>query len=255
MNLRRQEPDACNRPSRFPDAPPMIAALPVDGRSFPVPWFLAWNGRGEPDFQFVHPERAVQAIRQQRCWICGQRLGRMKAFVIGPMCAVNRISSEPPSHPMCAEFAATACPFLSRPLAKRGKVTAAQKAESATPGIMLDRNPGVTLVWWCLSFTGFQPRPDQGLLFQIGPPRATRWFREGRAATRDEVLESLETGLPALRALAEAEGPEALSELAASVAQAMPLIPKADTSLTTEGNTTTCQLKHSRGHLHRGGRP
>src|SRR4051812_23024705 len=121
---------------RFPDAPPGIAALRVDGRGFPVPWFLAWNGRGEPDFRYVHPERAMQAIKRQCCWICGQQLGRMKAFVIGPMCAVNRVSSEPPSHPLCADFAARVCPFLSRPLAKRAPLPDEVKAGDATPGIM-----------------------------------------------------------------------------------------------------------------------
>ena len=170
----------------------------------------------------------LQAVRQRSAaGYAASGSVRMKAFTIGPMCAVNRISSEPPSHPLCADFAAKACPFLSRPLAKRGKVTDEQRADSATPGIMLERNPGVTLVWWCLTYTGFRPQADQGLLFQIGPPRATRWFREGRWATRDEVLESLETGLPALREVAEAEGPEAVSELAAQVRLALQLIPKA----------------------------
>ena len=215
------------RVSRFPDAPPGVAALPVDSRGFPVPWFLAWNGQGEPNFQFVHPARAVQAVRDQRCWICGQRLGRMKAFVIGPMCAVNRLSSEPPSHPLCAEFAAKACPFLSRPFAKRGHVPDDVKAESATPGIMLERNPGVALVWWTLTYTAHQPNPTQGLLFDIGPPRVTRWFREGRAATRDEVLESIEGGLPALRQLAELDGHEGLAALDEQLGRALALIPKA----------------------------
>ena len=184
--------------SRFPDAPLNIRRLPVEERGFPVPWFLAWGGVGEPDFRFVHPSRAAQAVREKRCWICGGKLGRVNTFAIGPMCAVNRISSEPPSHPDCALFAAQACPFLSRPLAKRPpKPEGYHEHFDATPGIMIERNPGVTLLWGCLRFKTWRPGLSPSVLFDLGEPIHLRWLREGRDATREEVLESIKTGLPA----------------------------------------------------------
>jgi hypothetical protein len=84
--------------TRFPNAPPAIQALPLDRRGFPVPWFIKWFD-GQPDFRVADREKMALAVRHGRCWICGKPMGRMKCFVIGPMCAVNRISSEPPSHP------------------------------------------------------------------------------------------------------------------------------------------------------------
>jgi hypothetical protein len=213
--------------SRFPDAPMNIRRLPVEGRGFPVPWFLSWEGVGEPDFRFVHPHRAIHAHQLGLCWICGGKLGRIKTFAIGPMCAVNRVSAEPPSHPECATFAAEACPFLSRPLAKRAPPPNDWKAFDATPGIMIERNPGVTLLWGCLRYTVFRPDLDRGILFQIGPPERLRWMCEGRDAAREEVLESIRTGLPNLLEVAREDGPEGLEELRQATAAALKLVPRA----------------------------
>jgi hypothetical protein len=212
--------------SRFPNAPVNVQRLPVDERGFPVPWFVAWEN-GKPDFQYVRPERAEQAHRRRVCWICGKPMGRMKCFVIGPMCAVNRVSSEPPSHPQCARFAAESCPFLSKPMAKR---LPRREGVAEPPGLMITRNPGVTLVWRCLRYSMFFVNdPDgqrAGVLFNIGDPVETSWFREGRPATREEVVESIHTGLPSLVGAATAEGPDALIDLQERVTRTLPLLPR-----------------------------
>jgi hypothetical protein len=85
---------------------------------------------------------------------------------------------------------------------------------TATAGIMIARNPGVSCLWTTRS-PGAAPFDDGagGLLLNLFPPTALAWFREGRTATRAEVLESVESGLPQLRALAEQDGPEAVAEL------------------------------------------
>jgi len=194
-----------------------------------VPWFVFIDDAGVPDFRIIAPGKVVTAVKEKRCWICGQPLGRMLAFVIGPMCAVNRISAEPPSHPLCADFAARACPFLTHPLAKRNERDLPQsdgvKIVSKPPGEMIERNPGVTLVWWTLRYRlFFQP---SGPLFRIGTPERTQWFARGREATRDEVMDSISTGLPVLKEMAEAEGQAALSELAEACRRALLLVPAA----------------------------
>lgn len=211
--------------SRFPDAPPNIRALPVDKRGYPVPWFVTWIN-GAPDFQLADSRKIPFAVRHSKCWICGGQMGRHKAFVIGPMCAVNRVSSEPPSHLSCAEFAAQACPFLSRPLAKRPPIgdMANQPGFEMPGGLMLQHNPGVTLVWSCLRYSLMEA--NGGVLFEIGPPSRAQWFREGRAATRAEILEAFDKGLPTLRQLAERDGPYAVRDLEARLDRAMQLLPK-----------------------------
>jgi hypothetical protein len=206
----------------LPPAPLAMQARPLDPRGYPIPWFVHIDDQGVADFRIIGVNKVNLAVRRNLCWLCGRPMRRMKSFVIGPMCAVNRISAEPPSHPECAVFAARACPFLTHPMAKRGDKPG--EYEDA-PGIMIERNPGVTLVWGCLTYSAF--REGSGLLFRIGKPERTQWFAKGRPATRDEVLESIETGLPFLRQVAEAEGAEALSELTEACASAMRLVPKA----------------------------
>lgn len=194
---------------RLPMMPASICKLPKDERGYPIPWFVATLPDGTRDFRIVHPGQGLQAYKGRLCWICGQSLGRYGAFVIGPMCAVNRVSSEPPSHPLCASFAAKACPFLTQPRRIRDKQGLPE--ELTAPGIMIERNPGVTLVWWSMRWTPF--RAGDGFLFNIGEPLRTLWFREGRPASRAEVLESVESGMPALQALADQDGVEAKAEL------------------------------------------
>lgn len=203
-----------------PDLPPVperIAKLPVR-RGYPVPWFVAWpDGEGddkEPEFRAMDPRKLVLAVKQHRCWVCGQRLGSWLTFTVGPMCAVNRISAEPPSHTECAEWSAKACPFLSRPhMRRRTDEQFAAEARNA-PGLMIERNPGVTLVWTTRGYRVVRaPRPagGDGILFQIGEPRHVECYAEGRRATTDEVLHSVVTGLPRLLEAARQDAVAGLS--------------------------------------------
>lgn len=209
--------------SRFPNAPPKIKALPVDRRGYPVPWFTPWVG-GEPEFRAVYPDQAYKAHKAGKCWICGQRNQGAYAFVIGPMCAINRVSSEPPSHLDCGRFAVTACPFLSRPLAKRRDVS--DIPHQPPPGVMLERNPGVSLIWVTRSYR-FETEPNEPTngLFRIGSPiKPLEWYSEGRKATRKEVLESIESGLPKLTELALLHGEAGLEALRKQIERAMKLV-------------------------------
>jgi hypothetical protein len=209
--------------SRFPNAPASIQKLPVDQRGFPVPFFVQWID-GEPDFRVTRRDAMTACVKRDLCWICGQPLGRMKSFAIGPMCAVNRVSAEPPSHPPCARFAAEACPFLSRPLAKRpGTADLEERFGEVIRGEgALPHNPGVTLVWHTLRYSLFFTSTT---MFQLGAPQRVEWFREGRAATRAEALDGMNLGLPKLREVAESEGAEATAQLQRQLQRAMKLLP------------------------------
>lgn len=186
------------------DMPDSMKALPLDKRGFPVPKFVQWFD-GEPDFRVVNGEHFLACIQKKLCWICGGGLGSRYFFVVGPMCGVNRISSEPPSHRGCAEFAAKNCPFLVRPMAKRNDKgmpggAGALKHDSLLPpaGIHLDRNPGACIVWETGGYTLVEDG-NGGVLINIGEPgKDTSFWREGRRATREEIEESVVTGLPAL---------------------------------------------------------
>src|SRR5687768_6618400 len=98
----------------LPPLPDKLKGLAVDRRGYPVPFFVGYVGE-EPDFRVVDPRKLLRCVKEKLCWVCGQPLDPIWVFVIGPMCGVNRISSEPPSHYQCARFSAEACPFLARP--------------------------------------------------------------------------------------------------------------------------------------------
>jgi hypothetical protein len=206
----------------MPPEPPRIAALPrCPKRDIPVPWFVQWLddgkpcdvGQGIPDFRIADKSKIVLAHRYELCWICGERRGSFKSFVIGPMCAINHIAPEPPSHTECADYSARACPFLVKPFMVRREKGLPEDRLPAAGGVMIDRNPGVALVW---TTKKYRPMSDGkgGVVFLVGPPTETRWYCEGRPATRAEVKASVDSGIHYLEGFAD--GPEEHKALAAA---------------------------------------
>ena len=179
----------------LPDLTQRIAALPVDERGYPVPFFVSWVD-GKPDFRIADSAKLRACVLKNLCWVCGQVLGAHKTFVIGPMCSINRTSAEPPSHLDCSLWSVKGCPFLTRPKMER-REDETTESFGAGAGIMIKRNPGATAVWTTKNFHRFSDG-NGGILFHIGEPEHVSWFREGRPATRAEVMESFESGIPLL---------------------------------------------------------
>lgn len=195
--------------SDLPERPARIARLPIDERGFPVPWFVAWDG-GKPDFRVIRPGGVGHCVKHKTCWLCGEPLGRFMTFVVGPMCGVNRVSSEPPSHRDCATYAVQACPFLTRPLAVRDERDMPADAKEPA-GVMIKRNPGVALLWVTREYRIF--KVENGALFRMGEPTEVEFWSRSRKATLDEVRESVRTGMPLLAEVAEKDGPEGVRAL------------------------------------------
>jgi hypothetical protein len=207
--------------------PPRVKRLPISSEGWPVPWFVAWID-GQPDFRVIDTPKLGRAVRERRCWVCGDVLGQNKAFPIGPMCAINRVISEPPSHRECAIFSARACPFLSQPRMRRNEKNLIEQRVDA-PGFGLKRNPGAVCVWITREFKVFQAkRGVPGILFHLGDPVECLWFANGREATRAEVLASIDSGYPSLLEVAKQQGAEAVAELERYRAEVMPLLPLAN---------------------------
>lgn len=217
----------------LPPLPARLRAhLPIDERGYPVPWFVQWID-GRPDHRVMDERKLALALKDGRCWVCGQQLGRFQAYVIGPMCAITRTSSEPPSHRECAEWSARACPHLSRPHARRRDSYPDGVKDPAGHAIM--RNPGAVAVW----ITRLPARPrradggNAGILFTLPDPIEVLWFCEGRTATREEVDAAIESGLPLLvDGALEQHGARltrdaAEAELQRDVERARPLLPQA----------------------------
>lgn len=212
----------------WPPMPPAIARLPrQEGTGYPIPWFVA-DVDGKADFRVVRADRIPIAIRELRCFICGGLLIGLRGmtpratFPVGPMCAITRTSAEPPSHRACAHWAARVCPFLLKPGKERRESHVPERAV-APAGISIPRNPGVVALWE--SNTWHTEQVDNGVLFKIGDPLAVVWFSEGRTATRAEVLDSIDSGLPILQAMAREDGSAATASLKALTAAAMRHLP------------------------------
>jgi hypothetical protein len=205
----------------LPPLPDLIKHLPIDERGYPVPWFVC-RVEGKWDFRFADAAKRVRAVKRRVCWICGVGIGADLAFVIGPMCAVNRNTSEPACHRACAEFAVRACPFIVRPAAQyrdANMPAAARPIEGAIGG-----NPGVVAIWITRKFKPYRA-PGGDWLIRIGDPVEVTWWREGRSAARAEILESFNDRLPTLRAMARDEGPVAEDYLRECVRDAMRYVP------------------------------
>jgi len=182
--------------------------LPISDKGFPVPWFVDWVD-GKPDFRIADSRKLARAIKSDLCWLCGQTLGRFKCFTIGPMCAVNLTTAEPPSHRVCAEYAVKACPFLTRPRMRRNdKDLPENHAEPG--GIMIPRNPGCILLWITHDYKLI--RLNGSVLIRIGDPVEIVAYAEGRLATRDELSASIMSGLPILAKEAARDGTEAFRD-------------------------------------------
>jgi hypothetical protein len=199
--------------------PPRMRGLPVDERGYVVPWFVDWLD-GKPEFRAMDRSKFVRAIREKLCWVCGEKLGVYLTFVAGPMCGINRTSGEPPCHADCALWSALNCPFLSNPRMVRREDGLSPEIRESMSGKGITRNPGVVMLWTTRSYEHwnvgkqFKGQANGEWLITMGEPESVDWYACGRPATRDEVIESIESGIHNLEALASRErgGLEALAQ-------------------------------------------
>lgn len=205
------------------EVPPRMRKLPRDRRGFIVPSFVSWlkNGKlskpgvpgAEPDFRAVDTWFFAHAINYNRCWLCGEKLGSKHVFAIGPMCSVNRITSEPGSHLDCAHYAVKVCPFIIEPKMKRNDVKPVAHDHVLDPaGLHNDRNPGAMLLW--VAGPARPTKVQGGVLLQLAEPVRVEWWTRGRLATHAEARAALDSGVEELRRIAvKRDGPAGLREL------------------------------------------
>jgi hypothetical protein len=193
MKIQISQLNASIRDIPLPDN---MNRLPVSDKGFPVPHFVARETAPDWDFRVVNPATTFDCLRNKRCWLCGQALGSLFTFVVGPMCVVTRTSAEPPSHYSCGKYAAIACPFLANPNMRRNE-KALPDGHLPPPGVAIMRNPGVTAVLLTRKYKTFDDGHG-GTLIQMGQPTRVEWYAERGLATREQVLQSIDSGMPLL---------------------------------------------------------
>lgn len=235
------------------EPPVRMRHLPVDPkRGMPVPYFVAWfrddkevnSGYGEPDYRTIASARREHCQNYDHCWLCGGKLGSRHAYVIGPMCAITRTTSEPASHLDCAAYAVRACPFLSNPATRMMPEEKKLKAHPnlvAPAGFMLERNPGVSCIWVSGKAKPFKVDGEEGSrkgwLLELGDPSSVTWWCKGHPATRAEIIDSINGGLPVLEGMARKQGPSALRELQRFIDRVEKFLPTGPAQLMRVGRT------------------
>lgn len=232
------QPSQLNASIRDIPLPDNMRELPVSGQGYPVPHFVARETAPEWDFRVVNPMTVYDCVKSKRCWLCGQTLGSAFAFVVGPMCVVTKTSSEPPSHYSCGKYAAIACPFLAKPRMKRNEADLPD-GHTPPPGIAIMRNPGVSAVLITRSYRTFNDGKG-GMLLEMGQPTRVEWYAQRRAATREEIIESIDSGIGALMEQCDREATVELRKAAADqlkiqIWEAMEFMPPAPASALVGG--------------------
>jgi hypothetical protein len=210
--------------------PRRMLNLPIDEQwHLPVPFFVSWID-GKPEFRVAESEAWIKCVKQELCWVCGQKLGVHRAFVIGPMCSINLVSADPPMHRECAEYSVKVCPFLTQPkMVRREKDRPPEEMLREMPGMYISRNPGVSCLWLTRKHEYRIEAVPNGYLFRLfSEPDLVEWYAHGRLATRTEVMESVDSGYPILLKSAAEEGVGAVKHLqAAKKAMEARLLPAA----------------------------
>ena len=98
--------------------------------------------------------------------------------------------------------------------------------ENAKPpaGFAILRNPGAVALWTTLHPLKLLRAPN-GFLFHVGEPERVEWFSEAHEASYAQVRDSFDSGVELLRAVAAADGAEALAALDGAVRRAFAYLP------------------------------
>jgi hypothetical protein len=189
---------------RFPNLPRRVERLPTDRRGFPIPWFVAWRD-GQPHFPVVDAAKLGVAWNEDLCWVCGDKLGANRGWVVGPMSALEGATPEPPSHYDCARFSVCHCPHLATSTASFSAKYAEAEGYAAQANVSKVRS-GATAIWVTKGRGATPFRAGDGVLFGLDGPERLEWYAGGRAATAIEVREAIAIAWPTLQQTAEREG-------------------------------------------------
>lgn len=95
------------------EIPEFLKHLRVDKeRKFPIPFFTAIRD-GKPDFRYLDEKKQILCMEKNLCGICGKKLHKdYHYFISGIGGMTNQVSSDPPMHRECAEYALRVCPHM-----------------------------------------------------------------------------------------------------------------------------------------------
>jgi len=187
--------------------PERIRMLGHDAIGNPLLYFAERGANGLMNYRAVRAEAVDRCITHGLCYICGQPLGRNKAFLTGPVGALRQIAIDPPCHRGCAVFAAQACPYFTAPRLR--------------PDAMLTNN--ACCVWTTRSFTSLPI--DNAIHYHLGKPIEVTWFSQGEPASHEQVLRAMQSALRILLDVARDDSEAAVNAVLQSVARLRQYMP------------------------------
>lgn len=184
--------------------PDRIARLPRDRRGYPVPWNALRGVDDAPIFTVNDDRKGWRAFREQLCPICGERLGRWRWFVGGPLSAFDEHGwfLDQSAHHECVRFALQTCPYLAAPR-YLGRIDVADPAKLPPEArILLDETqiPERPEVLVAVSGEKIQVQVRGPLIPYTRPSRpflGYEFWRHGRQITEEEAMPYLRTALGA----------------------------------------------------------
>lgn len=191
--------------------PDRMRKLPIDRRGYPVPWTVAHDAEGRPQFVVNDEGRRQACIKRDLCSICGGRLDRVRWFVGGPHSAFNERGAyiDPPMHHECAQYALQVCPYLALARTGRGYVDAQKVAQHmGEPLVAQTMLPGQPPLFVAVRASGTVVLSWVGPLVETIRPtrpylRVEYWrhgqrltTHQGEAVTREHLRRPLGTALP-----------------------------------------------------------
>jgi len=194
--------------------PERMARLARDARGYPVPFVVLVQKDGKPLFTVNDSSKALVAIHQDRCAICGQRLLRGRWFAGGPGAALHPRGCyiDTAMHRECMEYAMKVCPYHAAPRYEKRiddlKVDYSQRAPEdrilADPTMIVDRPPLFVCVHARaqsveVGSTGFVIRPSR-------PYISMQFWRQGQRLPDDEGRRLAEAQVARLIAEGQAPG-------------------------------------------------
>jgi hypothetical protein len=97
--------------------PERIAKLPKDDRGYPVTYIAAFIN-GKPDLGIQDYAKVLSCVREWRCHVCGEKLGKLGYFIAYEPIAKRPRFLDPAIHKECALYSLKVCPYLANPSAK-----------------------------------------------------------------------------------------------------------------------------------------
>jgi hypothetical protein len=122
--------------------PPKMRNLERDKRGYPVPYVVVRDIKGTPRFQINDENRVNNALENDLCAVCGNKMGEDRWLVGGPLSAFHPHGAyiDTPTHKECLHYALKVCPYLA--ISKyQARIDLLNVREGDFPDTLMFQNP------------------------------------------------------------------------------------------------------------------